>query len=167
MLRLTSQNVDDDPERVRRELAAAGEELARALSELREIARGLHPAVLSDRGLEAGIQSLCSRAPVPVDVELELKAKPGTAVEAAAYYVVAEALTNVAKYAHATAARVELRTREGVLDVHVSDNGVGGADRRSGSGLRGLTDRVEALRGRLAVDSPLGRGTRIHAELPL
>jgi signal transduction histidine kinase len=104
---------------------------------------------------------------VPVDVELELKAKPGAAVEAAAYYVVAEALTNVAKYANATAARVELRARDGVLDVDVSDDGVGGADPRGGSGLSGLTDRVEALGGRLAVDSPLGRGTRIHAELPV
>jgi signal transduction histidine kinase len=122
--------------------------------------------VLSDRGLEAAITSLCSRAPVPVDVEVKLEAKPGTAVEAAAYYVVAEALTNVAKYANATAARVELHTRDGALDVDVSDDGVGGADRRGGSGLSGLTDRVEALGGRLAVDSPLGRGTRIHAEFP-
>jgi len=167
MLRMTAQHVDHDPARVRRELAGAAEELARALSELREIAGGLHPAVLSDRGLEAGIESLCSRAPVPVDVELELNAKPGAAVEAAAYYVVAEALTNVAKYANATAARVELRARDGVLDVDVSDDGVGGADRRGGSGLSGLTDRVEALGGRLAVESPLGRGTRIHAELPV
>jgi PAS domain S-box-containing protein len=167
MLRMTAQHVEDDPRRVRHELASASEELARALSELREIARGLHPAVLSDRGLEAGIQSLCNRAPVPVDVEVQLEGRPGDAVGAAAYYVVAEALTNVAKYANATAARVELRAREGVLDVDVSDDGVGGADRRGGSGLSGLTDRVVALGGRLAVDSPLGRGTRIHAELPL
>jgi signal transduction histidine kinase len=104
---------------------------------------------------------------VPVDVEVELMAKPGAAVEAAAYYVVAEALTNVAKYANATATRVELRAREGVLEVVVSDDGVGGADHGGGSGLSGLTDRVEALDGRLAVSSPLGRGTRIHAELPL
>ena len=167
MLRMTAQRLDDDPARARRELASAGEELARALSELREIARGLHPAVLADRGLEAAIQSLCSRAPVPVDVEVELKAKPGAAVEAAAYYVVAEALTNVAKYANATTARVELRARESLLDVDVSDDGVGGADPCGGSGLSGLTDRVEALGGRLAVDSPLGSGTRIHAELPV
>jgi PAS domain S-box-containing protein len=166
MLRLATRHVGEAPERARRELELAGEELARALSELREIARGLHPAILADHGLEAGIASIAGRAPVPVDVEVELPGQPAEAVQAAAYYVVAEALTNVAKYAHASSARVSLRGEDGRISVEVADDGVGGADRRRGSGLRGLTDRVEALGGRLEIHSPPGRGTRIHAELP-
>jgi PAS domain S-box-containing protein len=167
LLRLANAHVDGDPALARRELDLAGGELARALSELREIARGLHPAILSDHGLDAAIQSVCGRAPLPVDVEIELSREPTEAVQAAAYYTVVEALTNIAKYAGATTARVEVRERDDRLRVEVSDDGVGGADRRRGSGLSGLTDRVEALGGRLTIDSPAGEGTRIRAELPV
>jgi PAS domain S-box-containing protein len=165
-LRVATKQLDTDPERAREELDLAADELARALSELREIARGLHPAVLTDHGLEAGIRSLCGRVPVPVDMDVALSDEPGEDVQAAAYYVVAEALTNVAKYAQASCARVEVRDRDGRVCIEVSDDGVGGADDLLGSGLRGLADRVEALGGRLAVESPRGYGTRIQADLP-
>jgi signal transduction histidine kinase len=104
---------------------------------------------------------------VPVDLRIELEDEPGEAVQAAAYYVVSEALTNVAKYAQATSAGVTVRVDENRLSIEVTDDGVGGADRRLGSGLSGLADRVEALGGRLAVESPPGQGTRIRAQLPL
>jgi signal transduction histidine kinase len=165
-LRVATKQLDTDPERAREALDLAAEELARALAELREIARGLHPAVLTDHGLEAGIRSLCGRAPVPVDLDVALDDEPGEDVQAAAYYVVAEALTNVAKYAQASSARVEVRDRDGRICIEVSDDGVGGADDLLGSGLRGLADRVEALGGRLEVESPPGCGTRIEARLP-
>jgi PAS domain S-box-containing protein len=167
LLRLASRYAGDDPERARRELAVASEELEHALAELRELARGLHPAVLTDHGLEVALRSICDRAPLPVDVAIELACQPSEAVQAAAYFVVTEALTNVAKYAHATSAEVALRDGDGALTVDVSDDGVGGADRRQGTGLNGLADRVEALGGRLEIDSPPERGTRIHVRLPL
>jgi signal transduction histidine kinase len=167
LLRLASRYAGDDPERARRELAVASEELEHALAELRELARGLHPAVLTDHGLEVALRSICDRAPLPVDLEIELAAQPSEAVQAAAYFVVTEALTNVAKYARATGVRVRLRTDAGALAVEVGDDGVGGADPARGSGLNGLADRVEALGGRLELDSPPAGGTRIRVRLPL
>ena len=156
----------DDVPAVRSELAGAGEELALALEELRELARGLHPAVLSDHGLRAAIETLASRTPCPVeiaDIPAERLPEP---VEAAAYYVIAEALTNVAKYACASTVRVRVATSDARVVVEVSDDGVGGADPAAGSGLRGLTDRVEALGGSLEVVSPAGAGTSLRAEIP-
>jgi PAS domain S-box-containing protein len=148
-------------------LAGAREELAHALEELRELARGIHPAVLTDRGLAAAVEALVARTPLPVELELSQDRLP-PAVEAALYYVVAESLTNVVKYAGATSARVRLAVNgEGVVTAEVSDDGVGGADPATGSGLRGLVDRVEALDGRLVVHSPAGGGTRVRAEVPL
>jgi PAS domain S-box-containing protein len=148
-------------------LAAAREELAHALDELRELARGIHPAVLTDRGLGAAVEALVARTPLPVAVELTGERLP-SAVEAALYYVVAESLTNVVKYAGATSARVRLGVNgEGVVTAEVSDDGVGGADPARGSGLRGLADRIEALDGRLVVDSPRGGGTHVLVEIPL
>ena len=147
-------------------LEDSGEELSLALEELRELARGLHPAVLSDRGLRAAVEALAGRAPVPV----ELAEVPGerlpAPVEAAAYYLIAEALTNVAKYAEATAARVRVTAGDGCVTVEVTDDGIGGADPAGGSGLRGLADRVEALGGSLEVDSPAGAGTSVRATIP-
>ena len=160
LLRLASRYAGDDPERARRELAVASEELEHALAELRELARGLHPAVLTDHGLEVALRSICDRSPVPVDVEFDLSCGPSEAVQAAAYFVVTEALTNVAKYAHATSAAVTLHNDDGALTVEVTDDGVGGADPGQGTGLNGLADRVEALGGRLKIDSPPERGTR-------
>jgi PAS domain S-box-containing protein len=154
-----------DPE-LRALLDGAGDELALALEELRELARGLHPAILSDHGLHAAVEALAQRAPLPVDVDIDLDDRLPKPVEAAAYYVVAEALTNVSKYARATVARVRVHRAFGQALVEVADNGVGGADERGGSGLRGLVDRVEALGGRLSIASPAGAGTTVRAELP-
>jgi PAS domain S-box-containing protein len=155
----------DDPE-LRTLLDGAGDELALALEELRELARGLHPAILSDHGLRAAVEALAQRAPLPVEVDIALDERLPKPVEAAAYYVVAEALTNVAKYAQASVARVRVHRAIGQALVEVADNGVGGADERGGSGLRGLVDRVEALGGRLSVASRAGAGTTVRAELP-
>jgi PAS domain S-box-containing protein len=154
-----------DPD-LRAILDGAGDELAHALEELRELARGLHPAILSDHGLLAAVEALAQRAPLPVEVEIRLDGRLPEQVEAAAYYVVAEALANVAKYAQASRARVRVHRAHGQALVEVADDGVGGADERGGSGLRGLVDRVEALGGRLSLASPVGAGTTVRAELP-
>jgi signal transduction histidine kinase len=164
-VRLAARRLEGDPQ-LRALLDRAGDELGLALEELRELARGLHPATLTDHGLRAAVEALAARAPVPVLVEVALDQRLPEPVEAAAYYVVAETLTNVAKYAAASEARVRIVRVDGYAQVDVSDDGVGGADTAAGSGLRGLADRVEALGGRLTVVSPLGDGTRVHAELP-
>jgi signal transduction histidine kinase len=148
-------------------LADARQELADSLQELRDLARGVHPAILSDHGLATALESLASRAPVRVELDVELEQRPPEAVEVAAYYLVSEALTNVAKYAHATTARVSVRQRGDRLVVAVVDDGGGGADPAAGSGLCGLSDRVEALGGRLEVMSPIAGGTTLTAELPI
>jgi signal transduction histidine kinase len=141
-------------------------ELKTSLAELRELARGIHPAVLSERGLEPALHALASRAPVPVTLETDAAPRLPGAVEVAAYFVVSEALANVAKYANATEARVAVRRTNGCVTVEVSDDGVGGADASRGSGLRGLSDRVAALDGTLSVESPAGCGTRLQADIP-
>jgi signal transduction histidine kinase len=146
-------------------LDRALEELQTSLSELRELARGIHPAVLTDRGLEPALQALASRAPMPVTVDAAADRLPSP-VESAAYFVVSEALTNVAKYARATQATVAVRRENSHVVVDVTDDGIGGADAAQGSGLRGLADRVAALDGTLSLDSPAGRGTHVHAEIP-
>jgi signal transduction histidine kinase len=148
-------------------LDQALDELQTSLAELRELARGIHPAVLTERGLEPALHALVSRAPVPVTVEADFGRRLPGPVESAAYFVVAEALTNVAKYAGATHATVAVRCSDGHVTVEVSDDGVGGADAAHGSGLRGLADRVAALDGTLSLESPAGRGTRLHAEIPV
>lgn len=141
-------------------------ELRQALEELRELARGIHPAILTEEGLPAAVTSLADRAPVPVSVEEERVGRLPLAVEAIAYFVVAEALTNVAKYAHASRASVRLLRDGDRLQVEVTDDGVGGADITAGSGLRGLEDRVAALGGGLSVESSPGAGTMVRAEIP-
>jgi signal transduction histidine kinase len=138
-----------------------------AVEELRDLASGIHPAVLSQRGLDAALESLASRAPVPVELGARLTERLPVAVETAAYFVVAEALTNVAKYARATHASVDVTRVDGHALVEVRDDGVGGADAASGSGLRGLQDRVGALDGTLELISPRGAGTLIRARIPL
>jgi signal transduction histidine kinase len=147
-------------------LDAAREELARALEELRELARGIHPAVLTDRGLQAALEALADRAPLPVSLDQMPAERLPAPVEAAAYFVVAEALTNVAKYAGASSAEVRIRRNGTYAVVEVSDDGVGGADPAVGTGLRGLADRLAALDGRLEVHSPPGAGTTVKAEVP-
>jgi signal transduction histidine kinase len=146
-------------------LERAAGELQTSLDELRELARGIHPAVLTDRGLEPALHSLADRATVPVTVDVAVPRLPG-AVESAAYFVASEALQNVAKYAHATRASVAVRRSGGRVVVEVADDGIGGADASRGSGLSGLADRLGALDGTIAVDSPAGRGTRLRAEIP-
>jgi len=146
-------------------LAAARQELAASLCELRELATGLHPAVL-DHGLDHALEALASRAPLPVAVTVDIQRRPDSAVEVAAYYLVCETLTNIAKYAAATAAAVNVSHQESGLVVEVVDDGVGGADPARGSGLRGLADRFRALGGSVRVSSPAGHGTAIRAEIP-
>lgn len=141
-------------------------ELRQALDELRELARGIHPAILTEEGLPAAITSLADRAPVPVSVQDERVGRLPEAVEATAYFVIAEALTNVAKYAHASRASVRLLRDGDRLQVEVTDDGVGGADVAAGSGLRGLEDRVAALGGGLSVETNPGAGTVVRAEIP-
>jgi PAS domain S-box-containing protein len=165
-LRLVESRMNADPDAALELLRSAQSELAHALEELRELARGIHPAVLTDRGLSAALETLAARSPLPVEIEAPDERLPPD-VEAAAYYVVAESLTNVAKYARASVARVRVRRRERTLTVSVADDGAGGADPSAGSGLRGLIDRVAVLDGTLAVDSPPGSGTTITAEIPL
>jgi len=166
-LRLAEAKLASDPRAVGGILTEAREELALALEELRELARGLHPAVLTERGLAAALEALVARTSLPVRVELPDERLPAT-IEAALYYVVAESLTNVAKYAGAARAAVRLEVGDtGIAELEVSDDGAGGADPGRGSGLRGIADRVEALGGRLVVDSPAGGGTRVRVEIPL
>ncbi len=166
-LRIALSKLDSDPAGARDMLTGAGDELGLALAELRELARGLHPAVLTDRGLRAAVEMLAGRSPVPVEIAGVPDERLPEPVEAAAYYLIAEALTNVAKYARASTVRVRVTATGERVVVEVSDDGVGGADPAGGSGLRGLADRVEALGGTLAVTSPAGGGTSLRAEIPV
>jgi len=165
-LRLAREKLNEDPETAAAMLDEASAELARATEELRELARGIHPAVLSDRGLDAAVQMLAQRAPVPVRIDSSIDGRLPEPVEAAAYFVVSEALTNVVKHARADHAEVGIRRENGRLLVEVRDDGAGGAD-PSGSGLRGLADRVAALDGRLQVNGQRTGGTLVQAEIPL
>jgi signal transduction histidine kinase len=149
------------------ELTNVAEGLANVLDELREMARGIHPAILAKGGLGSALKTLARRCPVPVELDVRAQARLPERVEVAAYYVVSEALTNAAKHAHASVVNVEVETVEGALRLRVRDDGVGGADPVRGSGLVGLKDRVEALGGTLAVQSPAGAGTALRVELPL
>jgi signal transduction histidine kinase len=142
------------------------EKLGAALAELRELARGIHPAILTDRGLEAALDSLADRSPLTVRCEIDLDTRPPAPVEAAGYFVVAEALTNVLKYAQASGAVLRARRDGEDVVVELEDDGVGGAEGSWGSGLRGLNDRVSALDGTLTVVSPPGRGTLVRARIP-
>ena len=166
-LGLAQAQFESDPGQARELIAQAREEAQLAVKELRELARGIHPALLSDRGLGAALEALAARAPVPVDVVGVPEQPLAPQIEACAYFVTAEALTNVAKYAHAQEATVELSLVNGSLRLEVRDDGVGGADLDAGTGLRGLRDRVDALDGRFDVDSPLGAGTTVTVEMPL
>jgi PAS domain S-box-containing protein len=165
-LRLALAKLAIAPAEAQRLMAAAAEELTQAIDELRELARGIHPAILTDRGLGPALEALAGRAPLDVAVAHELEERLPPPVEAAAYYVVSESLTNTVKYAEATSVGVRISRRDGVARVEVVDDGIGGADPSRGSGLRGLADRVEALDGTLGVESASGGGTRVWAEIP-
>ena len=164
-LRMLHSKLDGDAEALN-ELESARNELDQALEELVELARGIHPSVLSDRGLDAALEGLAIRAPLPVELSSVAGDRLPQRVESAAYFVVAEALTNVAKYSGAAHAAVKVVRTDGQVLVEVTDDGVGGADPSKGSGLRGLLDRVSALDGRLEVDSEEGSGTTVRAVIP-
>src|SRR6476659_605323 len=166
-LRLVEARVAADPDSARTTLADARLQLADALVELRELARGIHPAVLTDHGLGPAVDALAGRSAVPVRVTAVPEGRLPSPVEAAAYYIVAEAVTNVAKYADASLVTVAVRPDGDRMVVEVVDDGVGGADPAAGTGLRGIADRVEALHGRLEISSPAGSGTRLTAEIPV
>jgi len=165
MLSLAESRLQAGSDGVGELLTGARSELSLALEELRELARGIHPAVLTDRGLGPALQALAARTPIPVSLEFPDEKLPSD-VEAAAYFVAAEALTNVVKYAHASEAAVEIALNGESVSVSVRDDGIGGADPGKGSGLRGLSDRLSSLDGRLAVQSAPGGGTCVRAEIP-
>jgi signal transduction histidine kinase len=165
-LGLAREKMQEDPEGARKLLEASHEDAKLVLAELRDLVRGIHPAVLTDRGLDAAISAIAGRSPIPVEVDVDLDRRQPDEVEGSAYFVVVEALTNIAKHSAATGARVHITRDRGWLKLEVSDNGKGGARLEAGSGLRGLRDRVTALDGRFSLDSPPGVGTTVRAEIP-
>ena len=165
-LRLVGRKIADGDAEASELLRRADADLAEAFEELRELARGIHPSILSDHGLVPALEMLAGRATVPVELDVQLDDRLPDPVEAAAYYLVAEALTNAAKHACATRVSVDVRRADGSVLVEVADDGVGGADERDGSGVRGLCDRVEALGGKLELRSPAGVGTTLSARIP-
>jgi signal transduction histidine kinase len=164
-LRLLEERLAGDPE-ARGRLDQARREIVTSLEELREVAHGIHPAVVTGHGLAIALEQLAARAAVPVRLEVRIGGRLPERLEVAAFYLVSESLANIGKHANATSATVEVARTNGQLTVEVVDDGCGGADTERGSGLRGLADRVEALEGRLRVWSPTGNGTRLRAEIP-
>jgi signal transduction histidine kinase len=165
-LTVLDQRLERDPESARTALARAREHLDGGLGDLRDLARGIHPTVLTERGLEAALAALVRRAPVPVDLRAAVPERLDAAIEAAAYFLISEAVTNAAKHAKADRVTVDVAYTGDTLVVTIADDGVGGADPRQGSGLRGLVDRVDAVGGHLEVSSAPGQGTRLCARLP-
>ncbi|NUR04945.1 MAG: sensor histidine kinase [Streptomyces sp.] len=165
-LGLAKEKLAEDPRAAARMVDEAHGEVKTALQELRDLARGIHPAVLTDRGLDAALSAVASRCTVPVQVEVDLAERPAPAIEGIAYFTVSELLQNISKHARATWAAVDVWRVESRLMVQVVDNGVGGADASGGSGLGGLAERLDAVDGILVVDSPVGGPTRVTAELP-
>ena len=166
-LRAIEASVPAEDDGLHTQLNQVVDGLSGLYADLQELSRGIHPAILSRGGLGPAIKTLARRSPVPVDLALDVNGHVPESVEVAAYYVIAEALTNTAKYAEATEARVQAACRDGVLHLTISDDGIGGAHTGGGSGLIGLKDRVNALSGDLAVSSPVGGGTTITATIPL
>ena len=160
------EKLDDDPEAGKELVASAHEEAKAALKDIRDLVRGIHPVILEDRGLDAALSAVVARAPVPVALKVRVEPRPAPAVESAAYFIVNEALTNVARHAHATRAEVAIERAGTRLVIEVRDDGVGGADASLGTGLQGLRERVDGLGGSLHVVSPDGGPTTISVELP-
>ncbi|MEU5522531.1 sensor domain-containing protein [Streptomyces sp. NPDC047860] len=165
-LGLAKEKLREDPRVAAQMVDEAHGEVKTALQELRDLARGIHPAVLTDRGLDAALSSVASRCTVPVQVEVDLTERPAPAIEGIAYFTASELLQNISKHSRATWAAVEVWRSENRLMLQVVDNGVGGADTSRGSGLSGLAERLDAVDGILVVDSPAGGPTRVTAELP-
>jgi GAF domain-containing protein len=166
-LRLAQSDVPTELPALQTQIGRVADELNGTIEELREIARGIHPAILSEGGLGPALRTLARRAAIPVDLDIRTQTRAADPIEVAAYYVVSEALTNATKHAHASGAQVAVDRRDALLDLSIRDDGVGGADPTRGSGLIGLRDRVQALGGSIQVDSPPGAGTAILVELPL
>ena len=158
--------LDSDPAAARELVEQAHEEAKQALAELRNLARGIHPAILTDRGLDAALSALAAKSPIPVEISVEIPERPSPAVESTAYFVVAEALTNAAKHAAASGLRVHVWKEGSMLIVEVHDDGLGGARLEPGGGLEGLTTRVATVDGTLSISSPEGGPTAVRAELP-
>ena len=165
-LGMALEKFDSDPAAARALVGDAHQELQRAIAELRNLARGIHPAVLTDRGLDAALSALTARSPIPVHLDVQLRERPPASVEATAYFIVAEALANAAKHARANAVDVRVRSVGDKLYVVVADNGVGGADEHAGGGLVGLADRASSVEGSFQISSPQGGPTILTAELP-
>jgi signal transduction histidine kinase len=165
-LGMAKEKMDSDPETARKLVTASHDEAKQVLREMREFVRGIHPAILTDRGLDAAISAIAGRSPVPVTVEVHLEDRLPEAIESTAYFIVTEALTNVAKHSEATRARVTIWLENGILTVLIWDDGKGGARLGVDSGLRGLADRTAALDGRFTIESPPDGGTTIRAEIP-
>ncbi|WP_371934657.1 sensor histidine kinase [Streptomyces sp. KL118A] len=165
-LGLAKEKLAEDPEAAARMVDEAHGEVKVALQELRDLARGIHPAVLTDRGLDAALSALAARCTVPVQVEVDLTSRPAAAIEGIAYFTVSELLQNISKHSGAKAAGVDVWRAENRLMLQVTDNGAGGADVSAGSGLAGLAERLDAVDGILVVDSPVGGPTTVTAELP-
>jgi signal transduction histidine kinase len=166
-LRAAEETIPDGLGELRAEVSGVVDGLTSVLDDLREIAQGIHPAILAEGGLGPALKTLARRSAVPVKLDVMAGDRLPEPVEVAAYYVVSEALTNAAKYARASVVHVEVETGDGILRVAVRDDGLGGADPASGSGLLGLKDRAEAVGGKITLESPRGVGTSLHVELPL
>ncbi|MEO3797891.1 histidine kinase [Nonomuraea sp. B10E15] len=165
-LGLARATLTDLPEPARQAIEQAHEEAKQALKELRDFVRGLHPAVLNDQGLDAALSGVAARAPVPVKLRVDIERRTSPTIEAVAFFIVSEALTNIAKHASATKAEVNVRRERDRLHVEVYDDGCGGATLDGGTGLRGLAQRIDAVDGSLRLSSPLGGPTTIEVELP-
>jgi signal transduction histidine kinase len=152
---------------LRAQLVGVADALTGALDDLRELSRGIHPAILSEGGLSPALKALARRSAVPVELDMHIQTRLPEPIEVAAYYVASEALANAAKHAHASMAHVEVQAHDGWLHLLVRDDGVGGATPKQGSGLIGLTDRVEALGGTISLASPPGHGTSLEVDLPI
>lgn len=165
-LGLAREMMESNPEEAKVLIEEAHEESKRAMQEIRDLARGIHPAVLTDRGLRPAVSALAARSPVPVELNITLDERIPERVETAAYFIIAEALTNIARHSQATAATVTIRRFGDLLFIDIEDDGVGGAHSNRGSGLAGIRDRATALEGRAVIESPPERGTLVHVELP-
>jgi signal transduction histidine kinase len=152
---------------LRAQLSQVSDGLTGVLDDLRELSRGIHPAILSEGGLGPALKALARRSAVPIELDVSVDERLAERVEVAAYYVVSEALTNAAKHAHASVAKIHVEARNDILELTIHDDGLGGADPARGSGLIELKDRVEALGGKITIASPSGEGTSLHVELPI
>jgi signal transduction histidine kinase len=166
-LRSAEAAVPAEATELKDQLAGIAGKLSQAFDDLREISRGIHPAILSEGGLAPALKALARRSPVPAEVNVELPARLPESIEVGAYYVVSEALANTAKHARASVVHVDARTQDATLQLSITDNGVGGADPTKGSGLTGLADRVQALGGDISINSPNGQGTTLKVDLPI